>query len=329
MDTDAQRCLSLVHMMVIGITGLLLYGSVASLQFDTSPQFFQFYENKSTPIGTVLFVLRASDSGNPLNEMIISTSDADTSFYVNILQLSKTSPALANITLKNELDRESINRSIVLYILDVCDEAPVFDRPYYTLEIDEINIYSARVVFSQIHATDSDSAMHAIVTYRMEVRFQPKTESSYLAELYNETFRINPMNGSIYLLRSLDYENNSLYRFNIYSHVRDWFCQEHFVLNSTTGEIVINGRLDWGTDEMKRIHGVCNFIVQAKEIDNHPDNQRGQTVANASVTVIILQSNIQTPPIPINWTTTNNVHTGEYINFSSRRYIQSHITIFI
>ncbi|KAK3578217.1 hypothetical protein CHS0354_020586 [Potamilus streckersoni] len=367
MGTDDRRSIFSIYIIVIGITGFLLDGCTATPQFDAPPHYVQFFENKDTPIGTLLFLLRATDSVNPFNEMTIFTNDQETAYYVSIIQLKNTSPAVANVTLKHELDRESLSKSVRLYILDVCDEAPMFDRPSYTLEIDEINITQPLLVFREIHATDRDNGYSAVVTYKME--------STYLKELYKDTFSMDPTNGSVFLLRNLDYENNSFYQFAVHSQdtcnltadpvdffvkvkdVQDMppffvgvpyyksiseglymlelvlrvtaidgdlgipnqisysfitnnrFCQEHFAINSSTGEVVVTGRLDWEMDEVKYIHGVCNFIVQAKEIDNHPRNQRGQTVSNQTVTVTILQSNTHEPHIQINPTITNNFQT--------------------
>ncbi|KAL3877421.1 hypothetical protein ACJMK2_035127, partial [Sinanodonta woodiana] len=76
-----------------------------------------------------------------------------------------------------------ISKTVRLYILDVCDESPQFDRPSYVLEIEEIfndthvfpiDTMERRLVYNEIHATDNDNGNYAVVTYSME----PNTEDT-------------------------------------------------------------------------------------------------------------------------------------------------------
>ncbi|KAL3877544.1 hypothetical protein ACJMK2_035241, partial [Sinanodonta woodiana] len=228
MDTDGRRSIVFVYMIAVEITGLLFTG-VTGLQFDSNPSFVQFYENKTTPLGTLLFKLNAYVSDS--NHVTIFTDDPVTKMYVNITEEREANRISANITLNKELDRElyesemdlkfflsdaignTVGKTVKLYILDVCDEAPQFDRPSYVLEIEETDPVGQKLVYSEIRATDRDNGLYAVIKYSME----PKTESEYWRAIYNETFKLDPMNGSLYLLKNLDYENNSFYQFTVHA----------------------------------------------------------------------------------------------------------------
>ncbi|KAK3578224.1 hypothetical protein CHS0354_020601 [Potamilus streckersoni] len=186
MVRDDRKSILVAYMIAIEITGLLFSGCVATPQFDSQPSFVQFYENTSTPIGTLLFNLTATDSTNPSNRMNIFATGEESSMYVNVTQRGIANRVIADVFLKKLLDRESneggidlkfsltdtsgnvILKLVKLYILDVCDEPPQYDRPSYTLEINEENITSENIVFSEIHATDRDNGNDAVVTYSME-----------------------------------------------------------------------------------------------------------------------------------------------------------------
>ncbi|KAL3877429.1 hypothetical protein ACJMK2_035135 [Sinanodonta woodiana] len=179
--------------------------------------------------GTLLFNLTATDSEHPFNTMSIYGNDANTNMFVTVDQTGNTSPVIAAVHLNKLLDREStdgvlelnfflndsigntIHKSVKLYILDECDEAPQYDRPSYILEINEVNITQKKLVFDEIHATDRDNGIYAVLTYSMESK-------DYWTKIYNETFMMDPANGNVYLMKSLDYENNSFYQFTLYAH---------------------------------------------------------------------------------------------------------------
>ncbi|KAL3877555.1 hypothetical protein ACJMK2_035252, partial [Sinanodonta woodiana] len=104
---------------------------------------------------TLLFQLIAYESASDSNPLTIFTVDPVTKMYVNITEEIETNRIIANITLNKELDRELydagmdlifgardtkgnvIYKTVRLYILDVCDEAPKFERDSYILEIEE------------------------------------------------------------------------------------------------------------------------------------------------------------------------------------------------
>ncbi|KAL3877554.1 hypothetical protein ACJMK2_035251 [Sinanodonta woodiana] len=219
----------MAYWIVIGITGLLFAGCAGRPQFDYEPQYHQMYENVTE--GTFLFELKATDTNNPQNPVTISTFNAQASMYVTVNQTNTTT---ANIYLKVKIDREehedgielqfyahdtlgnSDLKSIRLFLLDVCDSSPKFIGQPYVFEVNETNVNGSIAVYMEIKAEDKDNGDNAVVTYIMK----PKTESVYWKDIYNKTFRINPVNGTVFLERSLDYEENSFYQFIIEAHDR-------------------------------------------------------------------------------------------------------------
>ncbi|KAK3610664.1 hypothetical protein CHS0354_028046 [Potamilus streckersoni] len=181
--------------------------------------------------GTTLFILRGNHTENTDNKMTFNTDSAATAEYINLIPTSNTQTAEANITLKKKLDRElvenfielifslsdihdTVYKTVRLYITDVCDEAPQFVRLSYTLEINETDVNQSTRVYTEVHATDKDNGNNAVVNYKME----PKTESLYWREKYMEKFSMNYSDGSLFLLKSLDFEENSFYQFTVYAH---------------------------------------------------------------------------------------------------------------
>ncbi|KAK3610662.1 hypothetical protein CHS0354_028042 [Potamilus streckersoni] len=319
--------------------------------------------------------------------MTFFTVDGITSLYVNITQGNETNPTTANVTLNKELDRESlvggielkfyladnrgnvIFKSVLLYILDTCDEPPQFDQLSYTLEIDEVNITEETLVNndSKIHATDKDNGINAIVTYRME----PRVESEDLMAIYKATFRIDPTTGELYLLKNLDYEYRSFYQFTIHAqdscnftanpvnltinvkdvqdkppffiglpymttiregnynnshvlrveafdgdvgipneikysfvnisecsednHAACIFCRNIFTINVLTGNITVTGNLDWETNDVLNIYGVCSIAVEAEEIAGPNVTLSGGTKSITNVIVTIQDENNHAP----------------------------------
>ncbi|KAL3877426.1 hypothetical protein ACJMK2_035132 [Sinanodonta woodiana] len=190
--------------------------------------------------------MEANDT-DQTNVMNFAATDTETATYVNIQQFGYTSLATANVTVKTPFDRETheegitlkftlndsrgnkIDRNVRVYLLDVCDEVPYFDKPAYTFDIHENYLNETNKVplsvYSEIHATDKDNGINAVVFYYME--------SSFWKEKYNKTFSIDPQSGHIILLQDLDYEENSFYQFTL--HARDG-CYP----NETLADLTIN-----------------------------------------------------------------------------------------
>ncbi|KAL3877553.1 hypothetical protein ACJMK2_035250 [Sinanodonta woodiana] len=289
--------------------------------------------------------MEANDT-DQTNVMNFAATDTETATYVNIQQFGYTSLATANVTVKTPLDRETheegitlkftlndsrgnkIDRNVRVYLLDVCDEVPYFDKPAYTFDIHE---------------------------------------SSFWKEKYNKTFSIDPQSGHIILLQDLDYEENSFYQFTLHArdgcypnetladltiNVQDvqdkppffiglpymtnlieenyillqvsafdgdrgipnmveyslpksincsqndsdcHFCDRLFEINKMTGNITVTGFVDWSMFDVTQIFGICTITVKASEIDQHPKRQRGTTTTYTNVIITIVDTNNHVP----------------------------------
>ncbi|XP_062874781.1 protocadherin Fat 4 [Trichomycterus rosablanca] len=90
---------------------------------------------------------------------------------------------------------------LTVTVLDENDNSPAFPKSTMTVDVLE-NMRIGELVAS-ITATDADSGSNADITY------------SITANNNHGTFSISPSTGSIFLVRKLDYETQSLYKLNI------------------------------------------------------------------------------------------------------------------
>lgn len=86
-------------------------------------------------------------------------------------------------------------------VLDENDNTPAF--PKSTLTVDVLENMRIGELVASVTATDSDSAQNADITY------------SITATNNHGTFSISPNTGSIFLVKKLDYETQSVYKLNI------------------------------------------------------------------------------------------------------------------
>ncbi|XP_078267123.1 uncharacterized protein LOC144599759 [Rhinoraja longicauda] len=103
----------------------------------------------------------------------------------------------------------STNKTIQISVSDVNDNAPQFPQSSYTLYVMENNALGASVFTST--AFDPDLDQNSYISYSFRGNLQDSLVPSYL--------RIDSMNGTIYALRSFDYEK--LKTFQIYVQARD------------------------------------------------------------------------------------------------------------
>nr|XP_005995389.1 PREDICTED: protocadherin gamma-C5 isoform X12 [Latimeria chalumnae] len=97
----------------------------------------------------------------------------------------------------------STKKTIVLNVADVNDNSPRFARPEYTVHIQENNPPGASI--GSVTASDPDSGMNSKLSYSLlDNKIQGMSVSSYVY--------INSDNGSIYSLRSLDYEQIKVFQ---------------------------------------------------------------------------------------------------------------------
>uniref|UniRef100_A0A8C0CA08 Protocadherin beta 7 n=1 Tax=Balaenoptera musculus TaxID=9771 RepID=A0A8C0CA08_BALMU len=165
-----------------------------------------------------VFRIRDRDSGN--NAKMVCSIQDDLPFVLkpsveNYYTLVTDSPldrekrAEYNITIivtDMGTPRLKTQHNITVLVSDVNDNAPAFTQTSYTLSVRENN--SPALHIGTIRATDRDAGANAQVTYSL---LPPLDAHVPLASLVS----INPDNGHLFALRSLDYEALRAFEFRV------------------------------------------------------------------------------------------------------------------
>ena len=165
---------------------------------------------EKTPVGTVIFHVKATDADSGINAILNYTLLAGE--YKEMFSINSSS---GNITIIGDLDRERIsnitlhvqvtdgkfNKSLDLFItvLDVDEFPPFFSTPNYEASIREDTPVGDTVMV--VSATDSDAVKNVLY--------------SITSGNSDETFIINPQNGSIFLHKPLDFERKKQYKLTV------------------------------------------------------------------------------------------------------------------
>lgn len=88
-----------------------------------------------------------------------------------------------------------------IIVLDANDNCPVFDSNTYEASLVENSPLLTRVL--QVHATDQDVGINAILTYYLSATSQSN---------YGKTFSVDNVTGEIFVTGVVDYETNSVYQ---------------------------------------------------------------------------------------------------------------------
>ncbi|XP_060574132.1 cadherin-87A-like [Ruditapes philippinarum] len=188
--------------------------------------------SEDVPVGSVLFNFTVK-SGTFNEDITVNTRGSATFNIVNINQ-NRGNNIFAQVISKTELDRDgygipgvgtctlkfvvidlrgnTINLETKLYLRDVNDNTPRLEnRPYQWI----INEHSQKgnETFTNVKATDLDDGFNGNLGIRFKM--EPLAKSAKLASEYAATFNMDPLTGVITLHRMLDYENHSVYHFNI------------------------------------------------------------------------------------------------------------------
>ncbi|NWI43430.1 PCDG5 protein, partial [Picathartes gymnocephalus] len=167
--------------------------------------------SEDAPSGTVVALLYVQDSDSGANGEVQCSLDRDLPF-----RLEKSSEDYYRLVTSRELDREQVSEYnvtvraadggspplqssavLALRVLDVNDNAPVFEEERYSARLAENNAGGALVL--RVRATDADWGQNARVRYRLsEGRVRGAPLSSYVS--------VQAETGALYALRSLDYE---------------------------------------------------------------------------------------------------------------------------
>ncbi|XP_033711036.1 protocadherin beta-18-like [Tursiops truncatus] len=175
-------------------------------------------ENSSPDMVVAVFSLRDRDSGDN-GRMVCSIQDnlpfllkpTFKNFYTLVTEspLDREKRAEYNITITVTdmgTPRLKTEHNITVLVSDVNDNAPAFTQTSYTLSVRENN--SPALHIGSVRATDRDAGANAQVTYSL---LPPLDAHVPLASLVS----INPDNGHLFALRSLDYEALRAFEFRV------------------------------------------------------------------------------------------------------------------
>uniref|UniRef100_A0A2K5HD68 Cadherin domain-containing protein n=1 Tax=Colobus angolensis palliatus TaxID=336983 RepID=A0A2K5HD68_COLAP len=177
--------------------------------------------SESSPPGTTFPLKNAEDldvGQNNIENYIISPNSyfrvltckrSDGRKYPELVldkALDREAEAELRLTL-TALDGGSPPRSgtaqVYIEVLDVNDNAPEFEQPFYRVQISEDSPIGFLVV--KVSATDVDTGVNGETSYSL---FQASDE-------IGKTFKINPLTGEIELKKQLDFEKLQSYEVNI------------------------------------------------------------------------------------------------------------------
>ncbi|XP_063269929.1 protocadherin gamma-A2-like [Prinia subflava] len=167
--------------------------------------------SEDAPAGTVVALLHVQDRDSGANGEVRCSLDGGVPF-----RLEKSFEDYYRVLTARELDREQVSEYnvtvraadggspalqssavLALRVLDVNDNAPVFEQERYSARLAENNAAGALVL--TVRATDADWGQNARVRYRLrEGRVRGAPLSSYVS--------VQAETGALYALRSLDYE---------------------------------------------------------------------------------------------------------------------------
>ena len=205
---------------------------------DNSPQFLntidtaQFSENSID--GTTASITGAQDKDAGNNSIVRYYIETPNVPFDVIMESNPDGSSLATLVVKGELDREKQSFyelkvvaedggvpkrtgtvDVNVTILDVNDNDPVFDKPFYNVTLKED--ISLNEIFETVRATDADAGENGRVEYRMSAN----TDSD-IAKL----FAINATSGELRVIGQLVYIHNEQMR--VYIEASDQGLQRRF-----------------------------------------------------------------------------------------------------
>uniref|UniRef100_A0ABM5G9Z6 Protocadherin beta-16-like isoform X1 n=1 Tax=Pogona vitticeps TaxID=103695 RepID=A0ABM5G9Z6_9SAUR len=162
--------------------------------------------------GTVVALFSVTDQDSGDNGRTVCTSETDLPF---VLKASENS--YYQLVTQWPLDREKVSgynititatdrgspqltsrRIITIQLTDINDNPPEFERPFYDIQLWENNIPG--LLIGSVHAVDLDTEQNAKVIYSLlPGKIKDGPASSYIS--------INSESGSLYAIRSMDYED--------------------------------------------------------------------------------------------------------------------------
>ncbi|XP_051540558.1 protocadherin gamma-C5-like isoform X4 [Myxocyprinus asiaticus] len=175
---------------------------------------------EDAPGGTVVALIRAKDLDTGDNGKVVLSLSPGVPFSLNP-SISNHYTLITNKTLDREMQpfytidviasdlgtpRLTSKKEIIVNILDVNDNPPVFSQALYTVYIKENN--SPGSVLNTVVASDLDLDENAKIAYSVvESKIQDTPASSFVY--------INPDNGSIFSTHSFDYETMKVFKIQV------------------------------------------------------------------------------------------------------------------
>uniref|UniRef100_A0A452IZ54 Cadherin domain-containing protein n=1 Tax=Gopherus agassizii TaxID=38772 RepID=A0A452IZ54_9SAUR len=175
--------------------------------------------SEDSPPGTVISILNLRDEDSGQNGEVTCSIPANLPF-----RLQKSFGNYYSLVTDTRLDRERISNysvtitatdrgtpplsstaTILVQLSDINDNAPIFNQTSYTLYITENNPRGASVC--SLKANDSDLEENARVTYSIN--------EGHMDEAQLSSISINSETGTLYALRSFDYEQFREIRFQV------------------------------------------------------------------------------------------------------------------
>ncbi|XP_069753894.1 protocadherin alpha-C2-like [Narcine bancroftii] len=224
----SQSVACLQNLEIVLENPLKLYRAEVEIQDinDNSPFFSQSELRldivESTPPGIRLPLQSAQDldiGTNSVQAYMLSPNDH---FKLDVQSISDGTKTVS-LVLDNYLDREtqgthnllitavdggipqrSASAQIIVTVLDVNDNVPVFDQSFYRVKVMENAKINTLVI--RLNATDLDEGTNADIIYSF---------SSYTPQRIIDIFSVGPHTGEVRVKGLLDYEETSVYEVNI------------------------------------------------------------------------------------------------------------------
>ena len=184
---------------------------------DVPPRFVENEHFGTVPenatIDTIVTTLRVIDpdlnnrleftirGGNDEGKFAVRTSGSSgVVVVVSSLDRETTDSYTLVVSVMDGVSHAPTNTSVEITISDINDHPPQFDRASYTFSVTE---NSPMTTFGRVFAVSNDTGIYGRVTYRIT----SGNDGNY--------FTINPQNGSISTLRSIDRETNEMFQLTI------------------------------------------------------------------------------------------------------------------
>ncbi|XP_077957339.1 protocadherin gamma-C5 isoform X8 [Gasterosteus aculeatus] len=251
---------------------------------DNSPMFLteerslKIAESTATGIRFPLETAQDLDVGG--NSVKSYTLSKDECFSLRIKEMSGNRK-VPELVLEKSLDREkqSVHHllltaldggnpvktgttKILVTVLDINDNVPVFKKPFYNITVHE-NM-DPRSVLLKVEATDADEGVNGEIEYVF---------AEHTPHILTSLFHLNPDTGELSLVRSLDYENSAMHEIDLTAKDKgipamEGHCRVQVMvvdLNDNAPEIVLTSNANPVREDAAR--GTVVALIRARDND--------------------------------------------------------------